>query len=107
MNTILSDLYYNTKTGYKEIDKLYRAAKLKNANITKQAVQKWLSQQPTYTMHKPARKKYSRNRVLVSSIDEQWQADLVDLQSLENHNDGYKHYSRVSTCFPNLRGQYI
>jgi len=46
-------------------------------------------------MHKPARKKYSRNKVLVSSIDEQWQADLVDLQSLEKHNEGFKY---LLTC---------
>jgi len=70
---------------------LYNTAKLKNTNITKHVVQKWLEKQSTYTMHKPVHKTYKRNKVVVSSINEQWQADLVNLQSLEKHNDGYKH----------------
>jgi len=52
---------------------------------------KRLQGQTTYSLHKPARKTYKRNMVLVRSIDEQWQADMVDLQSLEKHNDGYKY----------------
>ena len=38
--------------------------------------------QPTYTRHKPIRKRFKRNRVMVNGIDQQWQADLVDMTSL-------------------------
>ena len=41
------------------------------------------------------RKHYSRNRVIVGGIDHQWQADLVDLQSLSKYNNGYKY---LLTC---------
>ena len=49
----------------------------------------------TYTLHKPVRKHYSRNRVIVGGIDHQWQADLVDLQSLSKFNNDYKY---LLTC---------
>ena len=51
--------------------------------------------QGTYTLHKPARRNFKRNRVIVGGggggIDEQWQMDLADMQSLKDHNDGYRY----------------
>ena len=71
-----------------------------NKDKTKKAipfsyVSKWLSQQDTYTLHKPVRIHFRRNRVIVGGIDEQWQADLVDLSSLSKYNDG-NHF--LLTC---------
>ena len=45
--------------------------------------------QDTYTLHKPARRNFKRNRVIVRGIDEQWQMDLADMESLKDYNDGY------------------
>jgi len=55
-----------------------------------QPVQKWLSQQDTYTLHKPVRYKFQRRRVIVGGIDHQWQADLVDVSRLSKYNKGIK-----------------
>ena len=55
-----------------------------------QPVQKWLSQQDTYTLHKPVRYKFQRRRVIVGGIDHQWQSDLVDVSRLSKHNLGIK-----------------
>ena len=44
----------------------------------------------TYTLHKPVRYNFPRNRVIVTGIDDQWQADLVDVSSLARFNKGYK-----------------
>ena len=41
-------------------------------------------------LHKPARKRFKRNRVIVNGKDEQCQADLVDLEALKKDNDGYR-----------------
>ncbi|GFY35760.1 uncharacterized transposon-derived protein F54H12.3 [Trichonephila clavipes] len=49
----------------------------------------------SYTLHKPVRHKFQRNRVFVSDIDRQFQADLVDMQSLAEFNKGYKY---LLTC---------
>ena len=50
--------------------------------------------QDTYTLHKPIRRNFKRNRVIVGGIDQQWQMDLADMQSMQKFNDGY-HYLLV------------
>jgi hypothetical protein len=95
MDSTLSKIYYDAEQGYCSAQQLYLQAIKKNPAITFKGVQKWLSGQSAYTVHKPARRNYSRNRVLVSGIDEQWQLDLADLSSLQKYNDGYKF---ILTC---------
>ena len=51
-----------------------------------------LESQLAYTLHKPARRRLKHNRVIVKGKDEQWQADLVDVQALKKDNDGYRHH---------------
>jgi len=75
------------------VDKLYRAAR--RYGVTRSQVLEWLQLQPGYTLHRPARKHFRRNRVIVYGIDSQWQADLVDMQSLSRWNRGYKY---LLTC---------
>ena len=53
-------------------------------------VEKWLTFQDTYTLHKPVRKTFKRRRVLVGGIDDQWQIDLVDLSSLSRENNKFR-----------------
>jgi len=43
----------------------------------------------TFTLHKPACKRFQHNSYLVFNIDDQWQSDLNDMQSLHKYNDGY------------------
>ena len=62
---------------------------------SKRSARKWLSTQDTYSLHKPTRRRFPRRRVIVSGIDDQWQADLVDLSSLKKENKNYKH---LLTC---------
>ena len=75
------------------MQRLYRAAR--QYGLTRSQVLQWLQQQPGYTLHKPARKRFRRNRVFVNGLDEQWQADLADLQNLSQWNRGYKY---LLTC---------
>ena len=43
------------------------------------------------TLHKPLLRHFRRNRVIVSGIDQQWQMDLADMQSMQKFNDGYRY----------------
>ena len=72
---------------------MYRAAR--HYGLKRSQVIHWLQQQPGYTLHKPARKKFPRNKVFVNGLDEQWQCDLCDLTSLSKWNRGYKY---ILTC---------
>jgi len=67
-------------------------------------------------MHKRVRKRFQRNPYLVCNIDDQWQADLVDMQSLQKYNDGYRYiltvidlFSRYAWAVPvrSKTGEYI
>ena len=92
---LLQKLYYemDRPSALGGVDKLYRAAR--RYGLKRTQVLDWLRQQPGYTLHKPARKHFRRNRVIVFDIDSQWQADLVDLQHLSQWNQGYKY---LLTC---------
>ena len=56
----------------------------------------WLRSQETYTLHKPVRRNYPRNRVFVAGIDDQFEADL---QSLSAQNDNYRFLLVCVDCF--------
>ena len=78
------------------VDVVYRAIKEQGeTDISRKNVQDWLSQQDVYTLHKPARRRYKRSRVIVSGINAQFQADLADVQNLSRYNKGYKY---LLTC---------
>ncbi|GFX85994.1 uncharacterized transposon-derived protein F54H12.3 [Trichonephila clavipes] len=77
---------------FEGVEALHRSVKGK---YSKKDVKHWLSQKDAYTLHKPVRHKFQRNRVFVSDIDRQFQADLVDMQSLAEFNKGYKY---LLTC---------
>jgi len=45
-------------------------------------VDEWLSDQYTYTLHKPVRKSFPRNPYTVTYTDDVWEMYLSDLSSL-------------------------
>lgn len=86
--------YYDPRRigSYSGLCALKKAAK----NTTTTAdVKKWLSYQDTYTLHKPVRLRFPRRPVIVNGIDDQHQADLVDLSRLKRDNDDYRY---LLTC---------
>ena len=86
----LSDYYFNTKSPvtFTSPLALYREAKKRYPSLTLRQVKTWLQSKDTYTLHKPVRYNFPRNRV--TGIDDQWQADLVDVSSLARFNNGYE-----------------
>ncbi|GFY13349.1 uncharacterized transposon-derived protein F54H12.3 [Trichonephila clavipes] len=75
------------------IDAVHRSLKGK---VSRKDIKNWLQTKESYTLHKPVRKKkIDTNRVIVGRINQQFQADLVDMQSLSSFNDGYKY---LLTC---------
>ena len=88
----LSDYYFDTNSPVECASPLalYREAKKRYPFITFRQVKTWLQSKDTYTLHKPVHYNFPRNRVIVTEIDDQWQADLVDISSLARFNKGYK-----------------
>ena len=89
---ILKELYFNIKNphSYSGLSSLLREVKKRKLKIKDDKVREWLLQQEEYTLHRPIRKKFKRNKVIVTGIDDTWQADLVDISKLANQNNGIK-----------------
>ena len=89
---ILREIYYDPShpAGFAGIGSVYAAAKKRLPNLTRTAVRTWLKNQDTYTLHRPSRRRYDRNKVVVNGIDDQWQADLVDLSAYARQNRGFR-----------------
>ena len=93
----LSDYYFDTKSpvAFTNLLALYEEAKKRYPSLTFRQVNTWLQSKDTYTLHKPVRYNFPRNRVIVTGIDDQWQADLVDVSSLARFNKGYKGLVKI------------
>lgn len=50
-------------------------------------------------LHKCARVNFLRRNVILKDIDDLWQADLIDMQSMSNKNNGYKYILAIIDCF--------
>ena len=102
----LSDYYFDTKSpvAFTSPLALYREAKKHYPSLTFHQVKTWLQSKDTYTLHKPVRKNFLRNRVIVTRIDNQWQADLVDMRLVLTRDTNF--YSPALMYFQNLLGLY-
>ena len=54
--------------------------------VPKQDVERWLSKQDAYTLHKPVRRRFKRCCVVVEGPNQQWQADLVEEEGQRRNN---------------------
>ena len=54
-------------------------------------VKDFLIRQDAYTLDRPIRHRFRRRQIFTKGIDDLWQANLVDMQSLVLHNDGEKY----------------
>ena len=89
-----SSVYYNTKRsgGYGGVNRLYDDVKKEGKfKISRKQIKQLLMKQDAYTLHKPVRRNFKRNRVIVGGIDQHWQMDLADMQSMQKFNDGYRY----------------
>lgn len=94
----LHDIYYDVShpAGYSSINKLAKAMKNK---LSRAETKKWLESQETYTLHKPVHRRFSRNKYILSNFNELWQADLSDMRSYSQYNDGFNYILCVIDVF--------
>lgn len=101
MEKLLKSIYYNQKNSgsYSGVRNLYRQAIEKDPSITLKQVKEFLAKQLPYTLHYPRRNKFPRNKIIVNKMNEQWEADLVDMSMFSRQNAGYKYILTVIDCF--------
>jgi len=94
--TKLSNIYYDISNaaGFSSQNKLAKAS-----GVPIDEVKKWLSSQDAYTQHKPIKRKFTRNRYVVSNMRVCYEADLADMQSLASENSNFKYILCVIDIF--------
>ena len=100
MSYNLESIYYNPQhpAGFGSVDELYQAVKHKDISL--KTVKEWLKKQDTYTLHRPVKRKFKRNKVFVPRIDHQWDADLMDMQQIAKYNNGVHYVLLAIDIFP-------
>ena len=89
----LKTIYYNVShpASYSGLDRLHREVKKEwRFQLTQKELKAWLKTQETYGIHKPARRRFKRPRVVVSGIGKQADVDLMDMTQLAEYNDGVR-----------------
>jgi transposase InsO family protein len=94
-------IYYDPRQpgSYGGAEALYRRAKELDPTTSRKAVANWLSEQETYSLHKPVRRRFVRRKIYSRGIDYLWQADLADVGQLASSNDGYRYLLTVVDVF--------
>ena len=99
---VLSRIYHdpNNPGSLGEVERfLRRARKLHAPGATRQTVEEYLSSKQAFTLHKPARRRFTRYHTYVKRIDAQWQADLADMQDMARHNGEMRNLLTVIGVF--------
>jgi hypothetical protein len=68
-------------------------------NLSYNRVVKALKGEDVYTLNAPAVGKFEHRRTIVGGIDDQWQADLLDMAGQVDDNDNYRYILCVIDCF--------
>ena len=100
VENILKGIYYDIKNpaGFSSFEKLFKAAKQHDKNLKRKDAKNWWIGEITPTLHKTVRRNFKRNPIIVEAIDQQWEADLVDMQEFEKDNKNFKYFLTVIDC---------
>jgi transposase InsO family protein len=96
---MLKNLYYNIKepSSFRGEEAIRRYSKKKK--LSQKEIKHFLQQQQTYTLHKRLRKKFPRQPVIVSGLNQQFQADIAEFGAIKKYNKNYKYVLFIIDCF--------
>jgi hypothetical protein len=80
--------------------RLYESVKKEGKyNISHSEIKKWLQNRSSYSRNKRVNRNFQRGQVLVSGIDDQFDADLASYIPYASENDNYKYFLAVIDIF--------
>ena len=98
----LKNIYFKPShpASFSGVEKLYQTVKKEGKfKIGRRRIKQFLQNQEEYSLQRYIKRKRKRRRVVVSSVDGQWGADLADVQSLAKSNNGIKYWLIVIDMF--------
>lgn len=105
VDRVLRSIFYDitptssNPAAFTAAEPLHREARKVIKELNLRDVKDWLSGELSYTLHRSARRNFLRKKYFVTSIDEEWQADLADMQEFKQSNDGYAYILTVIDVF--------
>ena len=102
----LTELYYDpAKAGsFSGVQKLWNEVKADNEyGLTYSDIKEWLNTQDTYKTHKPVKRIFKRESIIMSALDQQWDADIMDMVKFSRKNNGYRYLA----IFIDIFSRYI
>ena len=91
----LASIYYdpNHAGAYAGVEKLYKAVRKEGKFVLGRAkIRDWLLKQEDYAVHREARSKFKRRRVVAPFVDYQWDVDTANMALYKKDNDGYAFF---------------
>ena len=91
---ILKKYYFDPKhpAAYGGPEKLLKVLQKKYPGVfTLNYISRWLSNQDAYALQKPVRHRFKTANVRVTSVNEQWDIDLLSMLNLSDENDGVRY----------------
>eukprot|EP00732_Lithocolla_globosa_P000005 Lithocolla_globosa_v1_NODE_1_length_16663_cov_42.954359.p5 type:complete len:364 gc:universal NODE_1_length_16663_cov_42.954359:10846-9755(-) len=92
-------VFTDPKTGFTNPKELQKHLSKQGIKLTQMEIEHALRSVDAHTLHKPLRKTFERRRVYVDGVDDQWQADLVDLSRYKKENKGYRYLLTIIDVF--------
>jgi len=94
INDYLTDKYYDPANpgSFSGIQKFWQSIRSDNEyDLTYGDVKEWLDMQDMYVRHKPVKRIFKREQIIMSAIDQQWDADVMDMVKFARQNKGYRY----------------
>lgn len=90
MDKHLTELYTDASSvvAFTAADTFYKYVKRLYPKLTLGYIKRFLQSQDSYTLHKPSRRRFKRNRVISDGLHEQYDLDLADVSSRAKANSG-------------------
>ena len=98
----LRRIYYDPShpASYEGEKAVYNAVRRERKyRISHKQIREWLQNQDAYSLNKSVKRNFPRGRIIVSGIDDQWDADLASFARDADENDGYKYLLVVIDIF--------
>ena len=97
----MKQLYYDPKhpISFSGPLNLYHWMKRHGYDISYKTVKQWLQDQEPYSLQKGVRRRFKRSQVIVSGIDDQWDADLMDMSNVAQYNEGIRYILVIIDIF--------
>ena len=91
----LANIYYDPSHAgsYGGVEQLYRAVRKEGKFVLGRAkIRDWLNKQEDYAVHREARSKFKRRRVVAPFVDYQWDVDTANMTFYKKDNDGFAFF---------------